>query len=155
MPELIDKETAAELMARIREWAAELGFQQLGISDTELAPHEAHLLDWLAAGCHGSMDYMERHGTRRSRPAELLPGTAETAVEEAVLDELQRLRREPVEPAELSRARHVLLADWVVPAILKYTIILVTTVLVCLLTYDRLVRSTLIGVLINGRRHPR
>jgi epoxyqueuosine reductase len=65
----------AELAAGIKRWGEQLGFQQLGISDTELAPHEAHLLDWLAAGCHGSMDYMERHGTKRSRPAELLPGT--------------------------------------------------------------------------------
>jgi glucan biosynthesis protein C len=49
----------------------------------------------------------------------------------------------------------ILLADWQAPAMLKYTIVLLTTVLVCLLTYDRFVRSTPIGVLINGRRHPR
>ncbi|MDH4158249.1 MAG: acyltransferase family protein, partial [candidate division Zixibacteria bacterium] len=48
----------------------------------------------------------------------------------------------------------VLLADWQMPAISKYAIVLSTTVLVCLLTYDRLVRSTPIGVLINGRRRP-
>jgi len=49
----------------------------------------------------------------------------------------------------------VLLVNWEVTAILKYTIVLLTTMLICLLTYDRLVRSTLIGVLINGRRRPR
>jgi hypothetical protein len=49
----------------------------------------------------------------------------------------------------------VLLAGWRVPAILKFAIVLLTTVLVCLLTYDRFVRSTAIGVLINGRRRPR
>ena len=49
----------------------------------------------------------------------------------------------------------ILLADWRIPAILKYAIVLFTTVLVCLLTYDRFVRSTPIGALINGRRHPR
>jgi len=48
-----------------------------------------------------------------------------------------------------------LLADWGAPAILKFTIVLSTTALICLLTYDRLVRSTPIGVLINGRRRPR
>ncbi len=53
----------------------ELGFQQLGIADTELADDEAHLLQWLKTGNHGEMHYMERHGTRRSRPDELVPGT--------------------------------------------------------------------------------
>ncbi len=56
-------------------WAAELGFQAVGISDTDLAEAEAGLMRWLAAGLHGELDYMAKHGTKRSRPAELLPGT--------------------------------------------------------------------------------
>jgi epoxyqueuosine reductase len=64
-----------QLAAQIRQWGKQLGFQQVGITGVELAGDEAHLLDWLAAGHHGAMDYMQRHGTRRSRPAELLPGT--------------------------------------------------------------------------------
>jgi epoxyqueuosine reductase len=40
-----------------------------------LGTHEARLLDWLAGGFHGEMDYMARHGLKRGRPAELLPGT--------------------------------------------------------------------------------
>jgi epoxyqueuosine reductase len=63
------------LAQSIRHWAMELGFQQLGIADTELADDEAHLLQWLKTGNHGEMHYMERHGTRRSRPDELVPGT--------------------------------------------------------------------------------
>jgi epoxyqueuosine reductase len=63
------------LTADIKRWGRELGFQQVGISDTELSGAEVHLLNWLAAGYHGEMDYMARHGTRRSRPAELCPGT--------------------------------------------------------------------------------
>jgi len=59
----------------IKRWAQELGFQQAGITTTELGTAEAHLLRWLGAGHHGEMTYMERHGTRRSRPAELVPGT--------------------------------------------------------------------------------
>jgi epoxyqueuosine reductase len=59
----------------IKGWGRELGFQQLGISDTELATHEGRLLDWLERGFHGEMGYMERHGTRRSRPADLVEGT--------------------------------------------------------------------------------
>ena len=59
----------------IRTWGRELGFGEIGIADTELATEEAHLLAWLDAGRHGEMDYMARHGVRRARPAELVPGT--------------------------------------------------------------------------------
>ncbi|MDX1569229.1 MAG: tRNA epoxyqueuosine(34) reductase QueG [Xanthomonadales bacterium] len=59
----------------IRRWGGELGFQAVGIADTDLAEHEARLMNWLDAGFHGEMDYMKRHGTRRSRPADLVPGT--------------------------------------------------------------------------------
>ena len=59
----------------IKSWGRELGFQQVGISDIDAGPAEAHLRDWLAAGRHGTMGYMNRHGTKRSRPQELVPGT--------------------------------------------------------------------------------
>ena len=65
----------AALARDIKAWGQELGFQQLGITDSELDVHETYLLNWLAAGRHGEMDYMAFHGTRRSRPAELVPGT--------------------------------------------------------------------------------
>lgn len=64
-----------ELKSAIREWAHELGFQQIGVSDVDLERAESRLRDWLRAGYHGRMDYMARHGTRRSRPQELVPGT--------------------------------------------------------------------------------
>ena len=63
------------LAARIKGWGRELGFQQLGISGIALSEDEQHLLRWLAQQRHGEMQYMQRHGTRRSRPAELVPGT--------------------------------------------------------------------------------
>ena len=63
------------LAESIRTWGRELGFQQVGIADTDLAQDEAYLLNWLEAGRHGEMDYMARHGTRRSRPQDLQPGT--------------------------------------------------------------------------------
>ncbi|MFY9974748.1 MAG: tRNA epoxyqueuosine(34) reductase QueG [Chromatiaceae bacterium] len=63
------------LARSIKTWGVELGFQQVGITDTRLGDAEARLLAWLAAGRHGDMDYMARHGTRRSRPADLVPGT--------------------------------------------------------------------------------
>ncbi len=64
-----------QLTSDIRQWARALGFQQTGISDTDLSHDEASLFDWLQQGYHGEMDYMQRHGTKRSRPAELLSGT--------------------------------------------------------------------------------
>ncbi len=63
------------LAARIKAWGRELGFDAVGISDIGLAEAESGLTAWLAAGFHGQMDYMEKHGTKRSRPAELVPGT--------------------------------------------------------------------------------
>ncbi len=63
------------LAADIKQWGQELGFQHIGICDTQLEDHEARLLTWLQNNFHGSMAYMERHGTRRSQPAELIPGT--------------------------------------------------------------------------------
>ena len=63
------------LAAHIREWGGELGFQQVGIADCELGEAETRLMEWLARGWHGDMDYMAAHGTRRTRPGELVPGT--------------------------------------------------------------------------------
>jgi len=59
----------------IRQWGRELGFQRVGFADTDLAEHERRLQEWLDAGHHGEMRYMQKHGTRRSRPGELVPGT--------------------------------------------------------------------------------
>lgn len=64
-----------QLVQQIKLWGRELGFQQVGIADTLLAEYEAHLQRWLANGYHGSMEWMTSHGNKRSRPAELLPGT--------------------------------------------------------------------------------
>lgn len=65
----------AELKANIIAWCDELGFQKAGISDINLAVAENRLSTWLRAKFHGSMDYMERHGSKRSHPDELVPGT--------------------------------------------------------------------------------
>jgi epoxyqueuosine reductase len=63
------------LKERIRDWGRELGFAAVGFAGIDLGAAETGLLDWLAADCHGEMDYMASHGTKRSRPAELVPGT--------------------------------------------------------------------------------
>src|SRR6202020_2084751 len=66
---------ATALSADLRRWSKELGFARLGVANIDLAGDEAHFLDWLRAGFNGEMAYMSRHGVKRSRPAELLPGT--------------------------------------------------------------------------------
>ena len=63
------------LAQRIRMLARAAGFQRVGISGIDLKEDEAHLLDWLAQGLYGSMQWMARHGVMRARPNELLPGT--------------------------------------------------------------------------------
>ncbi|MCP1316927.1 tRNA epoxyqueuosine(34) reductase QueG [Halomonas sp. 707B3] len=63
------------LAGLIKQWGRELGFQQVGITDTDLAAHETHLNRWLDKGYHGEMGFMAKHGTKRTRPEELEPGT--------------------------------------------------------------------------------
>ena len=64
-----------ELVSKVQGWAHELGFSQIGVAPIALDAAEQGLLDWLAAGFHGSMHYMAAHGLKRARPAELVPGT--------------------------------------------------------------------------------
>lgn len=64
-----------QLADAIKTYARSLGFQQTGIANVDLTDDELHFLNWLKAGRHGEMHYMERHGTKRSRPQELVPGT--------------------------------------------------------------------------------
>ena len=66
-----------QLARAIKAWGEELGFQDICIADAgaEMAEAESGLSEWLRQGYHGEMDYMAKHGTRRTRPAELVPGT--------------------------------------------------------------------------------
>ncbi|AVZ78686.1 tRNA epoxyqueuosine(34) reductase QueG [Zoogloeaceae bacteirum Par-f-2] len=63
------------LKLRIQAWGRELGFDAVGVSGVDLSAAEPGLAAWLEAGFHGEMDYMARHGMKRARPSELLPGT--------------------------------------------------------------------------------
>jgi epoxyqueuosine reductase len=64
-----------QLIEEIRQWALDLGFHQIGFSDCQLDGYENHLQQWLDAGYAGEMAFMSRHGEKRSRPNELVPGT--------------------------------------------------------------------------------
>jgi len=65
----------AALAQSIKAWGSELGFQAVGIADADLSAAEPRLLEWLAQGWHGEMEYMARHGALRARPGELKAGT--------------------------------------------------------------------------------
>ncbi|MCG6965669.1 MAG: tRNA epoxyqueuosine(34) reductase QueG [Chromatiaceae bacterium] len=64
-----------QLAGRIKQWGRQLGFQQVGICDTDLGETAQHLQRWLARGFHGEMAFMQQHGSKRTQPAELVPGT--------------------------------------------------------------------------------
>jgi len=70
-----DAHQMSQLAHDIKEWGQQLGFQQVGIADIDLSNHEDLLNSWLYEGMHGDMHYMSKHGTMRSHPAELAPGT--------------------------------------------------------------------------------
>ena len=65
----------SELALQIKQWGIQLGFDEIGITDTKLEEHETHLMNWLAADHHGTMEYMNKHGNKRSQPEKLIPGT--------------------------------------------------------------------------------
>lgn len=67
--------TGADGGLQLQQWGQELGFSQIGVAGVDLTSAEPGLLAWLARGFQGQMDYMERHGLKRARPAELVPGT--------------------------------------------------------------------------------
>ena len=57
---------------RIRDKAAELGFVACGFARADAAPHAgAGLREWLAAGHHGEMGWMEARAGERASPAGL------------------------------------------------------------------------------------
>jgi len=92
---------AHQLVSLIRVWARELGFSQIGVAGVDLSSAEPGLCAWLAAGFHGQMDYMARHGLMRARPAELVPGTV--SVITARMDYLPRQTPDGWPEQELAR----------------------------------------------------
>lgn len=63
------------LVSQIRDWARQLGFADVGITNASTGPHAQRLQAWLSAGYHGQMAYMADHGDKRYTPDSLVPGT--------------------------------------------------------------------------------
>lgn len=84
-----------DISAKLPEWGAELGLDALGISSIDLSSAEQKLWTWLENGYHGDMEWMQRHGTKRSRPAELVEATL------SIISVRMNYWPEPSAPAEM------------------------------------------------------
>lgn len=90
-----------QLLTKIRRWAADLGFSQIGVAPVDLSTAEPGLQTWLNNGFHGDMAYMASHGMRRARPAELVPSTV--SVITARMDYLPRAAPDGWQSIEFDR----------------------------------------------------
>jgi epoxyqueuosine reductase len=75
MNNFLTKKDLSLLAEQIKLWSYELGFSSIGITDIDLSQDQRYLEKWLEKDYHGEMKYMERHGKKRSQPAELVEGT--------------------------------------------------------------------------------
>ena len=72
---MFSKTELYELAEVIKKNGIKLGFQQVGISNTDLDESEERFEKWLAQGFDGEMNYLSHHGKKRFRPEHLVPGT--------------------------------------------------------------------------------
>lgn len=101
------------LTASIRDWAAQLGFQQLGITDIDLSEDAPRLAAYLVAGYHGEMAYMADHGSMRWRPDELVPGTVRViSVRMDYLPEDTQMAQVLAQPEQAYISRYALGRDY-------------------------------------------
>ena len=75
MNNFLTKKDLSLLAEQIKLWSSELGFSSIGITDIDLSQDQRYLEKWLEKDYHGEMKYMEKHGRKRSQPAELVKGT--------------------------------------------------------------------------------
>ncbi|PPD50820.1 MAG: tRNA epoxyqueuosine(34) reductase QueG [Methylobacter sp.] len=109
-----NNQTLQDLALQIKQWGQELGFQQVGITDTDLSDAEGHLHAWLNNNFHGDMDYMQRHGLKRSRPALLHPGTIRviSVRMDYQTDSKPNMEQALMKPAEAYISRYALGRDY-------------------------------------------
>ena len=69
------KKTSLSLTQQIKQIGLNLGFQQIGITDTQLDQHHDHYARWIAQNYHGEMTYMARNVDKRLNPQQMIPNT--------------------------------------------------------------------------------
>ena len=62
-----------DLAEKIAAWGAELGFDQIAITDTDIGEHREYLQQWLDKGYQGEMEWMQTHQAQRNEPSLLVP----------------------------------------------------------------------------------
>jgi epoxyqueuosine reductase len=67
--------TPEEIKTLLKVWAAELGFDELRVTDTDVASYVDNHRRCIEQGLHGEMRYLERNQELRYYPANLVPGT--------------------------------------------------------------------------------
>jgi len=100
--------TSSELLQlsnQIKQWGLALGFADVGITHTNLTAYEAAHFNWIGNQFHGEMDYMARHGTKRTRPTELEPGT--TAIISVRLNYLDLTAHSPFKTLHTSQKAYI------------------------------------------------
>jgi len=111
---IVDQQVLDQLALRIKQWASELGFQKTGIADIDLSEAEQHLCAWIDKGFHGDMEYMQRHGSKRTHPEELVENTCR--VISCRIDYLPEERIDPrdllEQPAQAFISRYALGRDY-------------------------------------------
>jgi epoxyqueuosine reductase len=65
---------------QIQKYALELGFDACQVTTAEPPPHAGEFEDWIAAGRHGAMGYLERNAFKRVNPEEVLSGAKSVIV---------------------------------------------------------------------------
>lgn len=110
----IDNAALRDLAQALKQQARDLGFQQLGICDTELDRDRQYLERWLELMRHGNMTYMTSHGSRRTTPEELVPGTVRviTARMDYLPQPSTELERTLGQPTRAYIARYALGRDY-------------------------------------------
>ena len=93
---IVDQQQLDQLAQQIKQWASELGFQKVGITDIDLSEAEQHLSRWLEQDFHGDMEYMHRHGSKRTHPEQLVENTCRV-----ISCRMDYLPEENINPMEL------------------------------------------------------
>ncbi len=69
------------MKAAISRYALELGFDDCRFTTAEPPKSGDQFLKWLECRCHGTMDWMGKNATKRSRAHVRLPARAQTVIQ--------------------------------------------------------------------------
>lgn len=102
------------LWSAIQHRAKELGFQQLGVTSTDLGQHVERYKQWLQKGYHADLDYMHTHGSKRWTPDELIEGTLRviSVRMDYLPEEMESANRQLADPEAAYVSRYTLGRDY-------------------------------------------